>query len=57
MKTKLLLKCCTVLLPYFLFVRFKQFVRKFNFIFTLHGGDLDGSVTEMELKLTSVLYS
>lgn len=44
---KLLLKCCTVLLPYFLFVRFKQVVRKFNFIFTLHGSDLDGSVTEM----------
>lgn len=44
---KLLLKCCTVLLPYFLFVRFKQVVRKFNFIFTLHRSDLDGSVTEM----------
>lgn len=28
-----------------------------HFIFTLHGSDLDGSVTEMELKLTSVLYS
>lgn len=52
-----MLKCSTVLLPYFLFVRFKQFVKKFNFIFTLHGSDLDGSVTEMELKLTSVLYS
>ena len=46
-KKKLLLKCSTVLLPYFLFVRFKQVVRKFNFIFTLHGSDLDGSVTEM----------
>lgn len=53
-KKKLLLKCCTVLLPYFLFARFKQFVRKFNFISLCM--EAIWTVAWPKLKLTSVLY-